>query len=150
MPGYGEIVSLNNEINTNPSETNTQMPITNPSPEKTQTPTNNTSSPQENSNNTDANNAYILFLYPKEARQIKEIIDNKLNTLDYEGSIIFHEYPDKTALQNIISQIKVPYEIEKISPNWLQQLIEVIFYNEIYNRRNRHFNANNNNDNNNI
>ncbi len=144
MPGYGELKDsspLQNELlpptqmQTNQPSSNQQQPtspsvITSPSPDVNDT-------------------AYILFLYPKEAQEINKIVNNKLNTLDYDGSIIFHEYPDKEAIKNIIEQIKVPFSIEEISPNWLKQLIEVIFLNEMNNRR-KERNNNSNNSNNNL
>lgn len=123
MPGYGE-------------------PFTKPMPQNTNT------SPLPTNLSTDPN-AYILFLYPKEAREINKLVNNKLDTLDYEGSIIFHEYPDKEALMNIIDQINIPFSVEEISPNWLRQLIEVIFIYEMNNKRMLRNNANNNSNDNN-
>ena len=142
MPGYGEIKDLY-ELQDQlipPTEPNT----TQSSSSKPQI--NNADTIMPITSDTD-NNAYILFLYPKEAREINQIVNNKLNTLDYDGSIIFHEYPDKEALKNIIEQIEVPFTIEELSPNWLKQLIEVIFLNEMNNRRKKHNNNNSENNN---
>lgn len=117
MPGYGEIEQ----------------------PSSSQSQQSNISENTSTDTNID-NNAYILFLYPNEAREINQLVYNKLNTLDYDGSIIFHEYPDKEALKNIIEQIEIPFTIEEVSPNWLKQLVEVIFLNEMNNRRKEHNN----------
>ena len=78
MPGYGD-VSLSNS----PS-----MPYD-----------------YDNSKEATQDNAYIIFLFPNEARRIKEIVAKALDKLDYEGSVIYHEYPDKTNLYEIINEI---------------------------------------------
>ena len=49
---------------------------------------------------------YISSLFPFEARIIKEIVDDELDKLEYEGSTIFHEYPDRAFLQSIIDNIE--------------------------------------------
>ena len=64
-----------------------------------------TSYDYDTSKEAERDNAYILFLFPEEARQIKELVQEALNRLDYEGSVIYSEYPDKVDLQNILNRI---------------------------------------------
>lgn len=64
-----------------------------------------TSYDYDTSKEAEQDNAYILFLFPEEARQIKELVKEALNRLDYEGSVIYSEYPDKVDLQNVLNKI---------------------------------------------
>lgn len=59
----------------------------------------------DNSKEAVQDNAYIIFLFPEEARKVKEIVAKALDKLDYEGSVIYHEYPDKNNLEEILNEI---------------------------------------------
>lgn len=166
----------------------------------------------DNSKESEQDNAYIIFLFPEEARKIKEIIAKALDKLDYEGSVIYHEYPDKINLEEILNEIyqqinsqmpqsnesntnttlspnnnisnspnmptpstspttdNAPSSSEPVStmqiptfippcreydcppsyyspshfpdgrPNWMRQLLESLFFDEMINRRRKYFN----------
>lgn len=109
---------------------------------------------------------YIKYMYPRAAKEILKQVEEECDKLEYEGSVMFDEYPDKTNLGRIINNIydKVRHqdtvkgeEVETEQyclggnctpnycvdcdydgrPNWLRQLIETLFYQELINRRRR-------------
>lgn len=71
----------------------------------------------DNSKEATQDNAYVIFLFPEEARRIKEIVAKALDRLDYEGSVIYHEYPDKNDLQEIINEIYQQISNQMAQPN---------------------------------
>ena len=100
---------------------------------------------------------YLQQMYPTEAKRYQKIIADILNTMDYEGSCIYDEYPDKWQLykltQAIMDRIKkmedektinnmrdetdetaTPYVQEK---PWeqIEELVQVLLYYEIYKKR---------------
>lgn len=121
-------------------------------------------------------------MYPQEVRTIQEYVEEECDKLEYEGSMMFDEYPDRLMLRRICASIyqKVAapndYEEEQYenveteelrmvrggrppqgpppfgpppggrppqgpppgSDSGLQNLIEVLLYNEMYQRRCRH------------
>ena len=118
----------------------------------------------DSSNRKKEDDAYVLFLLQPNARIIKELVDEILDRIEYEGSIIFHEYPDKNELLKIIEQVysspqfpdntsnNIPdatqnnissMQTHNISPD-LRSLVETIFIYEMLNRRRRYFNIVNN------
>ncbi|MCI8327318.1 MAG: hypothetical protein HFI37_06035 [Lachnospiraceae bacterium] len=89
-------------------------------------------------------------LYPKEAKRIQKYIDEECDRMEYEGSLMFDEYPDRTMLQivcrNIMDKIQEDEEKEdnieaseyrkrSSRGDGLSNLIEVLLYNEMYKRR---------------
>ena len=100
---------------------------------------------------------YLQQMYPTEAKRYQRIIADILNTMDYEGSCIYDEYPDKWQLykltQAIMDRIRkmedektinntrnengeaaTPYVQEK---PWeqIEELVQVLLYYEIYKKR---------------
>ena len=49
-------------------------------------------------NNLTPSNEYFIFLLPPNTRVIKTLIDELLDMLEYQDSVIYHEFPDKNAL----------------------------------------------------
>lgn len=89
---------------------------------------------------------YLQQMYPSEAKRYQKIIVGILDKLDYEGSMIYDEYPDKWQLyklsQDILDRIKREEEAEQpdmqASPEkweWLGDLIQILLFYEIYKRR---------------
>ena len=141
-------------------------------------------------------------LYPKEVRAVQALVEEECDKMEYDGSLMFDEYPDKLMLRQIVNRIydgavggqmniqgfeASPYEAEQYEqeqyepgqyaakdkeddmqaeelplegslvtqgrpprPGWgpppppphgnngLQNLIEVLLFNEMYQRRCRH------------
>ena len=106
---------------------------------------------------------YLQQMYPMEAKRYQKIIVDTLNQMDYEGSMIYDEYPDKWQLyrltQIIMDKIKRMESNETNMPNemlgnmstnnaenalgrnmerqWeqLEEFIQVLLYYEIYKKR---------------
>lgn len=48
---------------------------------------------------------YLQQMYPKEAKRYQKVISGILDKLDYEGSMIYDEYPDKWQLYKLSKDI---------------------------------------------
>lgn len=89
---------------------------------------------------------YLQQMYPSEAKRYQKIIAGILDKLDYEGSMIYDEYPDKLQLYKLSNEIldRIRREEEKEHPDqnvspekweWLGDLIQILLFYEIYKRR---------------
>ena len=89
---------------------------------------------------------YLQQRYPSEAKRYQKIIAGILDKLDYEGSMIYDEYPDKLQLYKLSNDIleRIRREEEKEHPDqdvspekweWLGDLIQILLFYEIYKRR---------------
>ena len=91
-------------------------------------------------------------LYPNEVKKIQKYVDEECDIMEYEGSLMFDEYPDKTMLSLVSKRImdKIAQDSEKDEVETseccggsrrgggLSDLVEVLLYNEMYRRRCRH------------
>jgi hypothetical protein len=109
----------------------------------------------DNSSDLDKDLDYMMELYPRTAKIILKEISIACDSLDYEGSCMFDEYPDRVSLDRIVDRIydKVKY-MEEEEPiveasslyhnprrrrdNHLHDLVTLILLGEIFNRRRRH------------
>lgn len=89
---------------------------------------------------------YLQQMYPGEVRKYQQRIAQLLDKVDYEGSMIYDEYPDRFTLERLAKsalQVLKKEEEERdpsaeTSPEkweWLKDLIQVLLYNEVYKRR---------------
>ncbi len=89
---------------------------------------------------------YLQQLYPLEVRRYQRRVAQILDRMDYEGSMIYDEYPDRFSLErlakgiiNILQREERETAVENPTPPekwiWLQDLILVLLYNEVYKRR---------------
>ena len=91
-------------------------------------------------------------MYPVEAKRYQKIIVDTLNQIDYEGSMIYDEYPDKWQLyrltQIIMDKIKRMESMEQdknernetdkmTEKPWdqIEEFVQVLLYYEIYKKR---------------
>ena len=70
-------------------------------------------------------------LYPLEVRKVQELVEDECDKMEYEGSMMFDEYPDRLMLRRVCDRIYSKTE-DNVK---MQSLVEVLLYNEIYNRR---------------
>lgn len=102
-------------------------------------------------------------LYPSEAKRIMEYVEDECDRMEYDGSLMFDEYPDRLMLRRICDRIydKVSDDDESMETEdtqeeetaeafvqrrrrrrdrdgGLRNLIEVLLYNEMYKRRCRY------------
>ena len=85
----------------------------------------------------DRDRDYLTQMFPAKARLIMVLIEDACDRLEYEGSPMFAEYPDKDTVRGIADRMydKVKY---KDNDDGLRQLIEVMLCNEMYLRRCRY------------
>ena len=82
---------------------------------------------------------YMQQMYPKEAKRYQKLIAGILDKMDYEGSMIYDEYPDRLQLRLMCRRIYDKAEKEEENPGaWLMDLIEVMTYQELCRRRVEH------------
>ncbi len=77
---------------------------------------------------------YFQQLYPADVRRYHYRIAEILDRQDYEGSMIYDEYPDRYCLQNLVSTICSILEQEEEKPPQ-HDMIQVLLFLEIYKRR---------------
>lgn len=89
---------------------------------------------------------YLQQMYPAEAKKYQKVIAGILDKLDYEGSMIYDEYPDKWQLYKLSKDIldRIKRDEEKKNPEaemapekweWMGDLIQILLFYEIYKRR---------------
>jgi hypothetical protein len=86
-------------------------------------------------------------LYPRSVRHILEQVEEECDKMEYEGSLMFDEYPDRLMIEQIINRIyqNLKGTDKELTAEQYQQknddiwnLIGVILNNEMYRRRCRH------------
>ena len=88
---------------------------------------------------------YLQQMYPAQAKKYQKMIAETLDHIDYEGSMIYDEYPDKWQIyrltQMIVDKIiKTEGESIDMDEDQLTEFVQVILFYEIY--RKRHTNRN--------
>lgn len=89
---------------------------------------------------------YLQQMYPTEAKRYQKVIAGILDKLDYEGSMIYDEYPDKWQLYKLAKDIldRIKREEERDNPEaealpekweWMGDLVQILLFYEIYKRR---------------
>lgn len=77
--------------------------------------------------------------YPDIAGRIQEKVEETCGYLDYDGSRLYDEYPDKFMLRRMCRQIRTEVEpelsVQEMPGGLLDELIEVLLYQEISRRR---------------
>lgn len=89
---------------------------------------------------------YLQQMYPDEVKRYQRRIADILDKMDYEGSMIYDEYPDRCCLQYLAKSIIQVLQREEVEAQpdqpisadkwlWLEDMIQVLLSNEIYKRR---------------
>ena len=77
--------------------------------------------------------------YPETVRRIQEQVQEECDLLDYEGSRLYDEYPDRFMLyhlgRKIVDEVKSEADMEAMSDGLLGDLVEVLLFHEISRRR---------------
>lgn len=95
---------------------------------------------------------YLQQMYPAEAKKYQKVIAGILDKLDYEGSMIYDEYPDRWQMyklsQDILDRIRrqeekenPDKEISKEKWEWASDLVQIILFYEVYKRRHNNHNG---------
>ena len=77
-------------------------------------------------------------LYPREIRQLQEMIERHCDKMEYEGSRMYDENPDRYMLEREIDKLTAQHYGGHRDNGWLRSLIGILFHDEIYRRRCRH------------
>ena len=77
---------------------------------------------------------YLQEMYPAEAKKYQKVIAGILDRLDYEGSMIYDEYPDKWQIYRL-TQIVTDKVKESGKEEPAEDFIQVLLCYEIYKRR---------------
>ena len=89
---------------------------------------------------------YLQQMYPSEAKKYQKMIAETLDHIDYEGSMIYDEYPDRWQIyrltQMIVDKIRKTDEEQAPDADWNRttEFVQVLISYEIY--RKRHSNRN--------
>jgi dGTP triphosphohydrolase len=85
---------------------------------------------------------YLMQMYPKDAKQIQKKVEKACDKLEYEGSMLYDEYPDRVSMLLICDQIAGEMMAEEAGDGPVQpmeparrSLLEVLLYNEMHKRR---------------
>lgn len=98
---------------------------------------------------------YLRQMYPAEAKKYQKVIASILDKLDYEGNMIYDEYPDRWRLYKLSMEIldRIKREEERgenageegMEPGmksdskekweWVGDMIQILLFYEIYKRR---------------
>lgn len=80
------------------------------------------------------------YLYPIEVMEIQKIIEDRCDQMEYDGSLMYDEYPDKVSVEamarNICNKTNCKYQ-EEISNRWMNALVQMMLCNEMSYRRER-------------
>ncbi len=82
--------------------------------------------------------AYINQMYPMKAKQCQKRVAQMLDRMDYEGSMIYDEYPDKIQLLRLADVIFTIMQREETDENMEtcdREMVQLILFYEIYRRR---------------
>lgn len=90
---------------------------------------------------------YMRSMYPNTAKRLVPYIEDESDRMEYEGSMMFDEYPDRLQMtlmgrraydKAMKDGILGDESEEEINEKWLRDLIDVMMYQEIYKRRSDH------------
>ena len=84
---------------------------------------------------------YLQSMYPATAKKIFPYIQEECDRQEYEGSMMYDEYPDQLQLRLMCRRIYDQVAQEEENPGeWLKDLIQVMAYQELCNRRSEYRN----------
>ena len=75
--------------------------------------------------------ALMKSYFPDTALKVQEKVEEECELLDYEGSRLYDEYPDRQIREQVAGEL----ELQEISDRFLDDLIEVLLYQEISRKR---------------
>lgn len=89
---------------------------------------------------------YLQEMYPRQAKDLQKRIVSILDKLDYEGSMMYDEYPDKWQLyrlsDTVVDVLRREEEEKETSEHiteekweWIKDMVQIVLYYEIYKRR---------------
>lgn len=80
------------------------------------------------------------YLYPAEVKEIRRVIEDYCDQMEYDGSVMYAEYPDKASVERISEKIcaeKTCKGKRGIDEQWMKALVQVLLCGEMSFRRER-------------
>lgn len=78
---------------------------------------------------------YLRGLYPSAAKKKQVLAEEACDLLEYPGSPMYDEYPDREFLYRELLKVRERHPEETMGGTEEQDLLQVLFVNEIYRRR---------------
>lgn len=81
---------------------------------------------------------YFETMYPDRMKQIGKSVGEVCDAIDYDGSILYDEYPDRVGLRRLCDEVyrrEVSEETGEEEKQWIQAACEVLLYHEVCRRR---------------
>ena len=79
---------------------------------------------------------YLQQLYPDEVKRFQRRIAEILDKTDYEGSMIYDEYPDRYSMRHLAKSICGILQKETEAENTpAEEMVQILLFDEIYKRR---------------
>lgn len=78
---------------------------------------------------------YLRGLYPSAAKRKQVLAEEACDLLEYPGSPMYDEYPDREFLYRELLKVRECHPEETMGGTEEQDLLQVLFVNEIYRRR---------------
>lgn len=87
---------------------------------------------------------YMQSIYPEIAKMLLPFIERECDRLEYEGSLIYDEYPDKLLLRLMCGRVYKSAEdelykqgmmLDAAKTQWIKELLEVLVYQSVCERR---------------
>lgn len=76
---------------------------------------------------------YLQQMYPNDVKRYQKRIADILDKADYEGSMIYDEYPDRLCLLHLADSMRRTLEQEGMTPS--EDVVQLLLLNEVYKRR---------------
>ncbi len=82
---------------------------------------------------------YMKSASPDTAKRLLPFVEEECDRMEYDGSMMFDEYPDMLQLRLMCKRIYAKAEKEEENPGkWLEDLIQVMAFQELCQRRCEH------------
>ena len=79
---------------------------------------------------------YMKSMYPGIAKMVLPFVEEECDRMEYSGSMMYDEYPDQLQLRMMCRRIYDQASQEEDRPGeWLMDLIQVMVYHELCQRR---------------
>ncbi len=87
---------------------------------------------------------YMKSMYPETSKKLLPYVEEECERMEYEGSVIYDEYPDRLQLRlmsnRIYDKVKDMEDSEEgmNREGWLKELIQLMLFHELFVRRCNH------------
>lgn len=81
---------------------------------------------------------YMKSMYPLTVKKILPYVEMECDRMAYAGSMIYDEYPDQLQIRMMCKRIYDKMSEEEKENKTLRELIQVLVFQELHQRRNQH------------